>query len=186
MERRSTRERSNVGWLAFLLIILDVACFSAGTRGALRASSLELHLEMEQETVDGSIHPIANVEIKNTTSTPVAFSKTFGITNQPWLSLEIQREDGEPVYYPTEIDVFGQSPDYICIPPEGTIQWKIDLESWESSFGGELTDEKYSFDLTIGRYQIRARYADDPARVRAECPGIAGETLSESVYFRKP
>jgi len=172
--------------LTSLLLILNLACLSAGARGALPATSLELHLEMEQALVDGSNHPIAHIEIKNAAATPVAFSKTFGITNQPWLSLEIQREDAEPIYYPAEIDVFSQSPDYICLQPEQVIQWKIDLESWKPSFGGELADETYSFDLTSGRYQIRARYADDPARVRAECPGIAGETFSEWAYFEKP
>jgi len=172
-------------WLISLLLIIDLACLSTGVRGALPASSLELHLEVEQALVGGSSHPIASIEIKNTAATPVAFSKTFGITNQPWLSLQIQGEDGKQVYYPIEIDVFGQSPDYICLPPEETIRWKIDLESWQPSFGGELADDKYSFDLAAGRYQIRVRYADDPARVRAECPGIAGETLSEWAHFEK-
>jgi hypothetical protein len=142
-----------------------------------------LDLGVEQAQVAGSSHPVARLKVENAAAIPIAFSRTFGITNQPWLSFELQTLRGEVVSYPSEIDVFSETPAYMCLQPGEWIEWQIDLLSWRPTFGGEVSEEEYAFDLPPGRYRIRARYSDDPGRVRARCQGIKGTSTSEWVEF---
>jgi hypothetical protein len=165
------------------LLVLQFGCLSAAPHRPLPADSLKLMLAIRQESINGSDHPVVYLQVENTSGWPVAFSKTFGITNQPWLSFEIQRIGGETVYYPTEIDAFGEAPTYTCLGPGELDELRVDLLSWRPIVGGEVANERYSFDLAPGRYRIRAQYSDGPTRIKARCRGILGTTTSDWVEF---
>lgn len=166
-----------------LIVLVAVGCASSRPHGSLPEDSLLLHIAIQHELVEGASHPVAHVRIRNISASAVAFSETFGITNRPWLSLQIETIEGDQVYYPAEIDVFRDSPEYRCLAPGEVEEVRIDLLSWHPTFGGRPAAEGYSFDLAPGRYRIRALYTDDPGRVRARCPGIAGTTSSEWADF---
>ena len=121
--------------------------------------ALELDVSVEPVLKGGRYHPIATITVTNRSPGPVAFSETFGITNRPWLSFEI-RVDGERIYYPTEIDAFLESPTYLCLRPGEKKSREIDLLNWRVSWGGELSERAYQFELMPGKLSLRAHYSD--------------------------
>lgn len=169
--------------IALVTLVLATACTSL--RHDTQVAPVEsINLDLKVE-VTSDAHPIAEIVVKNVNSSAIAFSDSFGITNDPWLSLEI-RGSGGPVYYPVEIDAFGTAPTYRCIAPGEQLERKIDLLDWHPNFGDRISSESYAFDLSPGRYEVRVRYSDDPLRIKARCPGIRGTATSDWVAFEIP
>lgn len=147
------------------------------------APTLGIEVEVEQRRVGSEWHPVAGLAIQNTSSERVAFTRTFGITNQPWMTFEIEAADGSPVYYPSEVDAFRRRPSYICLQPGEVLAWEIDVLNWRVVFEDEPWGEPVAFDLRPGLYRLRAQYTDDPPQVRARCPGPKGTFSSSWVEF---
>jgi len=169
-------------WLSGVAVIFLMACTTI-TRSAVSPDSLHIRLEVVQRQVGAAWHPVAILEIQNVSEHTVAFSRTFGVTNQPWLSFRIETTEGDAVYYPSEIDVFGELPDYICLKRGETLSWELDLLKWRVLFGGEAWEGFYSFDLEPGRYRIQARYTDGSTHRPARCATLDGTVFSQWVEF---
>lgn len=170
------------GGLRPALLAIGLAC-TATPKPAIEPAALGITVRVEQHEVGGAWHPVAKLAIQNLSSQPVAFTRTFGITNNPWVSFSIETADGSRIYYPSEVDVFQKSPEYICLRPSETLAWDIDLLSWHVLFGGESWEGPFAFDLQPGHYRLQALYTDEPGRVRASCPGLNGTSSSNWVEF---
>jgi hypothetical protein len=166
--------------------LLVISCASLGPQSPLPGTSLAIDVDVEESEVAGRWHSVATIRIRNLSRTSVAVSNTFGITNRPWISLEIEHASGARIPYPSEVDVFGEIPTYKCLDRGGVIEVRIDLMEWRATFGGEPSDEIYAFRLAPGKYRVRALYSDRPERVRARCPGINGTAVSEWHEFEIP
>lgn len=164
-------------------LAITEACASTRQR-TISGDSLKLNLEIRYTQVDdATVHPVAVVTIENAGSTSVAFSKTFGTTNRPWLVFEIETVRGDRVHYPMEVDLFTM-PKYVCLDPEEKIVWEIDLLEWYVVVGG-VREESHalSFDLKPGIYRLRVLYSDEKNKVKVRCPMIQGTVKSDWVEF---
>ena len=180
------RSQSNVkrsfGALSLVLLLGGLAC-TVAPKPVIGPDALGIAVDVEQREVGDAWHPVAVLEIQNLSSHRVAFTRTFGITNQPWMSFAIETVDGSRVYYPSEVDVFREKPEYLCLEPGERLVWEVDLLSWHVLFGGEAWGGPFAFDLRPGLYRLQAQYTDNPGRVKANCPGLNGTSSSNWVEF---
>jgi len=167
-------------WRAVLLGSLACTAFP---KSVIDPEALGIAVGVEQRQVGDEWHPVAVVSIQNVSPHRIAFTKTFGITNQSWMSFAIEASDGSTVYYPSEVDVFTARPKYFCLQPGEVLVWELDLLSWDVLFGGESWGGPFAFDLKRGLYRLQVQYTDHPARVKARCPGLSGTASSNWVEF---
>ena len=115
-------------WRAVLLGSLACTAFP---KSVIDPEALGIAVGVEQRQVGDEWHPVAVVSIQNVSPHRIAFTKTFGITNQSWMSFAIEASDGSTVYYPSEVDVFTARPKYFCLQPGEVLVWELDLLSWD-------------------------------------------------------
>ncbi len=167
--------------LPLVLSLLSGGCASAGP-----GVDLDIELAVRQVCIEGEIHPIAHVSLINRSGEPAAVSETFGTTNHTGLELSIERLEGQPVFYPMDIDLF-EEPPAICLGAGGTVEWDLDLLQWHVIVGGKKdSTTPISFDLASGEYRIRARYTPSAGRSRTRCSPPSGPLTSEWVEFVLP
>ncbi len=167
------------------LLFLAVGTFTSTGCSAFQPDQINttgLTIVLSVRANSESPSPVARIEIENVSERQVAFSKTFGITNGPWLRLHIEASDGRRIYYPMEVDLF-DPPSYRCLSPGERIVWEIDLLDWNVEVGGKARgEENLSFDLPPGQYRAQASYSE-PAGTRARCAAINGVSKSDWVLF---
>jgi hypothetical protein len=163
--------------------LIVLGCVSVATGLPPSADSLAIEVEVKSAQVEGAWHSIVNIRIRNVSRTTVAVSDTFGITNEPWLSLEIEDASGKRIFYPSEIDTFDEIPKYECLRPGDALEVQIDLMRWHPTFGALPAKEVYAFELAPGRYRLRALYSDRRDRVHARCSGIESTASSGWRHF---
>lgn len=113
---------------ASALLSVILAC-AAVRIPSTSSNALNIEVQVEQRQVDDETHPVAVLWIRNTSSERVAFTRTFGITNQPWMHFKIESLDGSPVHYLSEVDVFRRKPKYVCLEPV----CRITYGTWRSA-----------------------------------------------------
>lgn len=173
----------------FLLTIFlfPLACTSTGKVESSQIP-LELRVTVEEQTVEGTSHPVATIHVTNNSNQSIAWSPTFGFSHL-YLSLEIRGDFDERIPYPAEsqYELFAV-PRYSCLKPGETETVRVDLLSWSHVLGGKVQKETvaeagpYEFNIVKGQYRIRARYSS-PGSEFGRCQAVAAQSQSEWTSF---
>lgn len=144
---------------------------------------INIELSMGEIRRENEQHPFAWIRITNTTSQPVAVSKSFYAYGE-YIYLHIESGSGEgPLFYPEgEQDLFA-APEQVCLKPGQTLELGVDLFAWRFTIGGEALGAPNRLHVRSGSYRIKAGYSTRNLKVErgGRCKAFQGLVESDWV-----
>lgn len=182
------RQRQVASWSSRALLVLFGAVIAGCSATPHPSRQGDEVRALEAELIPGGSPSTFAIRIINRSTVPVAVCPCMGPPTR-YLVLDLYHENDPRRLSPPEI-LYTRAPlkrFYTCVPPDGSIELKVDLRQWEPVWAGH----RGSFppvDLLIGpgSYRFRARYLDNGRVRRRGCQGFSGEAVTEWLEFEVP